>query len=384
MARKNRSQVINEEEVSVYHVIDRCVRSAFLLDKEVTLNGVIRTRRQFLEELTKVLASKFMIDVSGFGFMINHMHMVLRNRPDLVKIMSDEDVLRAWWQISPDYRTKGNKPGNLTPKRLRKMLRDRKRIAECRKRLSSISWFMRYLKQPFSVAVNKVEETTGHVWEGRFKCIPIESVDQLLNAMIYVDLNPVRAGIAHSITQSIHTSAYNRAKSQERRGKLGRHRKRERKAIRDRDAVLELTDDWLSPIELSESSLAAMQRIKTEQGMKTLIQVTSFPDQETPRLGRARASDLGVLPITTDAYLMLVDLIGRRIHPGKVGKIPAKVPPILDAMGLGTPDDWVSAYEEFEQQEKQRYRRKVNTDEEASAVDIPFLEKTKSNQDALR
>ena len=35
MTRKNRSKEINEAEVGIYHITDRCVRRAFLLGRRV-------------------------------------------------------------------------------------------------------------------------------------------------------------------------------------------------------------------------------------------------------------------------------------------------------------------------------------------------------------
>ena len=137
MARKNRRDEINEAEVGIYHITDRCVRRAFLLGRRVDDPEVsYAERREWLHGRLIKLAMTFLIDILGFGILGNHMHLLLRNRPDLVKAMSDEEVIRAWWEISPQYRRKG-KPGRLTPKRLDRLLRNRKHIKQCRERLSS-------------------------------------------------------------------------------------------------------------------------------------------------------------------------------------------------------------------------------------------------------
>jgi putative transposase len=36
-------------------------------------------------------------------------------------------------------------------------------------------------------------DSSGHVWQGRFKSFPIQSDDHLLTVMRYVERNPVRA-----------------------------------------------------------------------------------------------------------------------------------------------------------------------------------------------
>ncbi len=43
--------------------------------------------------------------------------------------------------------------------------------------------------------INKLEERTGSLWEGRFKSSPIQAYRYLLACCRYVELNPVRAGM---------------------------------------------------------------------------------------------------------------------------------------------------------------------------------------------
>ena len=58
------------------------------------------------------------------------------------------------------------------------------------------SWFLRLVKQRFAQWYNKRQARTGALWEDRFKSVLVEGAGPALSAMaVYIDLNPVRAGI---------------------------------------------------------------------------------------------------------------------------------------------------------------------------------------------
>jgi putative transposase len=61
--------------------------------------------------------------------------------------------------------------------------------------VSNISKFMRIVAARQTRYVNKLENRTGTLWEGRFKASLIDSEAYLLACSRYVDLNPVRAAM---------------------------------------------------------------------------------------------------------------------------------------------------------------------------------------------
>lgn len=64
-----------------------------------------------------------------------------------------------------------------------------------RREANSVSKFIRVLAARQTRYVNKLEQRTGTLWEGRFKASLIDSDDYLLACHRYIDLNPVRAAM---------------------------------------------------------------------------------------------------------------------------------------------------------------------------------------------
>lgn len=61
---------------------------------------------------------------------------------------------------------------------------------------TNLSRLMKRLAGQHTSRLNHVQERTGTAWEGRFKCSVVQSERYLLACTRYVDLNPVRAGLA--------------------------------------------------------------------------------------------------------------------------------------------------------------------------------------------
>ena len=182
-------------------------------------------RKEWIRRRLEFLAANFAVDILGYAALSNHMHVVLRNRPDLAAQWSDEEVARRWWNLFPARKDEEGRPARPEPHELAMLQADEDALAEKRRRLSSISWLMRCLAEPIARRANRQDRCTGRFWDGRYKCQRLLDEAALLACSVYVDLNPIRAGAAATPETSRFTSAYDRIHA-----KQARRRKQSRAA----------------------------------------------------------------------------------------------------------------------------------------------------------
>jgi hypothetical protein len=91
---------------------------------------------------------------------------VLRTRPDLVKRWTDEKVATHWLYLYPKRRGENGKACEPIEEEIAEITGNKERLLELRGRLSSLSWFNRYLKEKIARRANSDDETTGHFWKG--------------------------------------------------------------------------------------------------------------------------------------------------------------------------------------------------------------------------
>jgi REP element-mobilizing transposase RayT len=323
MARAVRKEVVAEGEVGVYHCINRCVRRAFLCGQDAVSGRCFDHRKVWIQQRLEMLAGQFGIDVLGFTVMSNHIHVVLRNRPDVVAAWSDDEVARRWWNLFPERRDEQGQPAEPQSHELAMLKADARALAERRSRLSSLSWFMRCLCEGIARQANREDQCTGRFWEGRFKCQALLDEAAVLACSVYVDLNPIRAGQAATPETSRFTSAFERihANKQMLASAVTAQAEAEAKASAK---LSDAGDGWLSPLELAAA--AATPRTKPTR--------------------QRRASNLGFLPMSLRDYLRLLDWTGRQIRQDKRGAIPADLKPILERLHV-VGEAWVDQVKHF-------------------------------------
>ncbi len=318
MARSARSKSILPTLCQIIHVWNRCIRAWSLCGINPESGKNHDYRRQWSVDRLKHLASIFAIEVITYSIMSNHFHQVLRSRPDIAAKWSAKEVARRWLKISPKSFNKDGTPKEPTEKQINTLASNVEKIEILRLRLSIISWWMKYYSQWIAAQANREDEKTGHFWEGRFKSDVLVEEQSLLQCMLYVDLNPIRAKMAKSPEDSKYTGAKDRIDDLrflaelERDGKLSLSVSGENIPARW-DQLDSPVSGWMSPIEISES-----------------LDRNSHNDETCSR----RASTQGCLNMSTISYLKLLDSVGRQVRSDKPGAIDADLEPILVRLAI--------------------------------------------------
>lgn len=154
---------------------------------------------------------------------------------------------------------------------------------------------MRCLNEPIARQANQEDGCTGRFWEGRFKSQALLDEKALAACLAYVDLNPVRAGMAETPEQSEHTSVRARVEALRKAGSA----------------------EQTNPIHL--------------------LPFVGNPRQPMPK----------GLPFPLKDYLALLDWTGRVIREDKRGAIADTAPPILERLDID-PKQWCYLTQHFE------------------------------------
>ncbi|MFH0919528.1 MAG: transposase [Fibrobacterota bacterium] len=212
-----RSEIVTEGAIGIYHCVSRCVHRAFLCGNDPYTGKYFEHRKTWVQARLELLARTFALEICAFTVMENHVHVVLRTRPDLAGNWSDEETAARWLMVFPKRKTPDGRPAEPSPGEI-KSLADQ--IEVIRGRLSSLSWFMRSLTENIARRANREDNCKGRFWEGRFKCQVILDESAFLTCLTYVDLNLVRAGAAVSPETSPYTSAFLRIQARQARARM--------------------------------------------------------------------------------------------------------------------------------------------------------------------
>jgi len=203
---KARALLIPPGSPGTYHCVQRCVRRANLCGMDRYSGQSFEHRKAWVVQRLHLLAECFAVAIHAYAVMSNHLHVVLQVDPAWQTTWTDAEIAERWVRLFPpridsDTARAGKRDH---------LLQQPEYLALLRTRLADLSWFMKCLAEPIARAANAEDCCKGRFWEGRFKAQVLCDERALLAAMAYVDLNPIRAGIAKSLEASDHTSIQQR------------------------------------------------------------------------------------------------------------------------------------------------------------------------------
>ena len=189
MARTRR---IKKDGDGHYHVMSRTNGKAFLFK-----SGRFKTR---MVELLKISAEFSGVRLLGYSILTNHFHALV----DVVKPdepLPEKEILRRIAVL------KGNRYADMEEERWSKLRHDGQvavievELEKWRRRMHDVSEFVKTYKELVSIAFKRETEHCGSIWSGRFTSTLVEGGRYLAVCRRYIELNPVRAGLAR---QSAH------------------------------------------------------------------------------------------------------------------------------------------------------------------------------------
>ncbi|MCS5709174.1 hypothetical protein CC99x_009675 [Candidatus Berkiella cookevillensis] len=288
-----RSEQIDLNATPYYHVMNRCVRRSFLCGYDELTQKDYSHRKAWIINRLKYLADIFAIKICAYAIMSNHYHVVLYVEEKQAEAWSEKEIIHRWASIFPK-----DAPKN---KHLKQ------KIQLWKERLTSISWFMRCLNEKIARDVNEEDDIAGRFWEGRFKSQALLDEGALLSAMVYVDLNPVRAGIVQKPEDSEFTSIYERIQHISKQLKVNKPK--------------------------------SIKQLKREKA--GIYNSLAQPKSLVP-FANISKHDSHAIDFQLSDYLELVDYTGRVIREDKeAGSIPEHLAPILSRLQF-EPKNWIS------------------------------------------
>jgi len=306
----------------------RCARRAFLCGEDRFTGKRFDHCKQWIVDKLKALGGVFALDICAYAVMSNHYHVVLRVNNELAKGWSADEVIDRWYTLfNGNLLVDSYRQGEALSKAER--LKMDENVATWRQRLMDISWFMRCLNEFIAREANKEDGCKGRFWEGRFKSQALLDEAALLTCMMYVDLNPIRAGLCETPENSDYTSI------QERLLALADKRRTQKKKAKPASPPGQLSAKLSpsrqppkqSPLPISDYHPAALLH---------------FHGNLKPN----NQDNTGIAFGFQD-YITLLDWTGRAVRDDKKGAIPTHIQPIPQRLNVNE-EAWVESIKHFD------------------------------------
>ncbi len=311
-ARKNQ---ISLDATPFYHCYVRCVRRAYLCGDDFSTGENFDHRKQWIVSRLRFLSYVYAIDICAYAVMSNHYHVVLHVDKARAESWSKEEVVERWMQLYKGHMLVDRwlAEPELIDEATMEVVDEI--IEQWRERLYGIDWFMRGVNETIARMANEEENCKGRFWEGRYKSQALLDEAALLSCMVYVDLNPIRAGMEDNLFESDFTSIQTR--------------------------LYEYATENKKP----EKQLTA--RVKKQEKIKKTLGITE--EKQSPLMvfdGSSHTDIHTALPFTQEDYFDLLDMTGRIIRDDKRGFISSATPKVIAKFGIN-PDKWIDHVKRF-------------------------------------
>ena len=173
--------------VGWYHL---CASVAAVSGEYALEDAVVRRK---LNEIIKWYAKAYCCQVAGFSIMGNHYHLVLRF--DARHEISKEELMERALRFYPRSKKllEGWPPG---------------RWERFEQRIFDVSEFMRNVQAAFATWYNRMKSRKGRFWADRFKSTLLTTPHAVLECVMYVELNAVRAKLVEQPEDYVGGSLY--------------------------------------------------------------------------------------------------------------------------------------------------------------------------------
>ena len=194
MPARIRRDLVDSNEVGIYHCWSRCVRRLKFDGGDCGPLTENPERRLWFSQRLEALASVFAIEVHEYGVLDHTVNSLLTIRPDIAAGWSDEEVVRRWTRLS--RKKLDLVVGELPEQEFKELVDNPHYVDDKRKRLSDLSWFMIMLKEPISLAANQEDGASGHAFAERFGCARLHSQEEILQVAAEIHAQSMSSGLA--------------------------------------------------------------------------------------------------------------------------------------------------------------------------------------------
>jgi putative transposase len=168
----------------VYHVTSRVVDKRMVFETE---------ERERFVGLVKALSVFCGVETMAWCLMGNHFHLLVEVPQHDPAALAEKDFLRRLRALLAkpamrDFAARFAAAGAEEKRRMREPFEGR---------MGSLAVFMQLLKQRFTLWFNGVHKRSGTLWESRYHSVLVDDDGGVTRVVAaYIDLNPVRAGLA--------------------------------------------------------------------------------------------------------------------------------------------------------------------------------------------